>query len=519
MKWNQKLFAAVLLLSTVALNAALCYDSCDCEATSKTYLAVRPHFQSASPELVSAFRSDRMNAREDGKHGAIQFVLFGSKSTNSHDLARYFFPFCKTQLRVASSTTAFDATTQLVDADLLAENFNIFTQNGEFESLINICPKQSVFGFGIHARKGFCRNEEKGRGFWASISIPIERVTNNMNLTESVINDGGGADATQNTVVVANMREALNQSDWNSCRIGCGSMTESGVADIEVKLGYEWLDCDPCHIESYIGVLAPAGRQADGKYLFSPTIGFGKHWGIMFGGAFGAQVWGDEEKDRTLRFEVANHTQYLFSKTMCRCFDLFCKPWSRYLPVYINEAQATEASLAPAPLDINLSTPGVNVFTLGAEVTPGWSHDFNTALVYTSGKFQGELGYNLYARQAECVTLACDLHNDTAIKSIRGLGQTNPDRDITASRRLNLAALDVPLAEYENSVITDADIDLTSAAAPAGISNMLYGTLGWRWDEREYPVIFSVGASYEVSRGTNGMVDRWTGWGKVGFSF
>jgi len=518
MKWNQKLFAAMLLVLPAVLNAVLCYDSCDCEATSKTYLAVRPHFQSASPELVSAFRSDRMNAREDGKHGAIQFVLFGSKSTHGQDLARYFLPFCKTQLRVASADSIL---TQGVEADLLADNFNIFTENTQFESTFGICPQQSVFGFGIHARKGFWRNEEKGRGFWASISLPIERVKNNMNLNENVINDGGGANPNANNVVVANMRQALDQSDWNGCRIGCGSMTESGVADMEIKIGYEWLDHDPCHIESYIGVLAPTGKRGDGKYLFSPTIGFGKHWGVMFGGAFGAQVWGDEEKDRTIRFEVANHTQYLFSKTMCRCFDLNCKPWSRYLPVYINLEQATEAAaLTPAILAANFSTPGVNVFTLPAEVTPGWSHDFNTALVYTSGKFQGEVGYNLYARQAECVGLAADIPSGVAIKAFSGTGATNPNRDITGNLALNdNAALNVALALYDTSIITDTDIDLTSAAAPAGLSNMLYITAGWRCDDREYPIVFSVGTSYELNKGINGMVDRWTAWGKAGFSF
>src|SRR5882672_4220276 len=76
-------------------------DSCDNEATSKSYLAIQPHFQSQSPEMLASFRNDFMHARDDGKSGAVQFVLFGSGSTNDKDLARYFFPEGNESLIVA----------------------------------------------------------------------------------------------------------------------------------------------------------------------------------------------------------------------------------------------------------------------------------------------------------------------------------------------------------------------------------------------------------------------------------
>ena len=66
-------------------------SSCDYEITSRSYLSVRQPFQSASPEMVSAFRSERAHAREDGFGGAAQIVLFGGNSTNSDDLGRFFF--------------------------------------------------------------------------------------------------------------------------------------------------------------------------------------------------------------------------------------------------------------------------------------------------------------------------------------------------------------------------------------------------------------------------------------------
>src|SRR5579872_6510683 len=73
-------------------------DSCDVEITSRSYFAARPRFQSESPEMVSAFRFDRNMKGQH--HGSFQAVLFGGKTVNHDDLARYFFPFGKTSLFV-----------------------------------------------------------------------------------------------------------------------------------------------------------------------------------------------------------------------------------------------------------------------------------------------------------------------------------------------------------------------------------------------------------------------------------
>src|SRR5688572_21087411 len=91
---------ALLLLSSVtaqiAAGSGCCRtecppdNSCDVEYTSRSYLFVRPAFLSASPEMISGFRSDRLHFREDGLHGTAEAVVFGNKSTDDHSLARYF---------------------------------------------------------------------------------------------------------------------------------------------------------------------------------------------------------------------------------------------------------------------------------------------------------------------------------------------------------------------------------------------------------------------------------------------
>jgi hypothetical protein len=521
-------YAILLALVSLKALAIPCLDSCDCESTSKSHLAVRPLFESHSPIQRAAFRAERLHACHEGHRAAGQFVVYGSKTTNPEKLARYFGPFCKSFITVASQATAFNATTQLVETDVMAENFNIFTKTGQFHSVICFKPQQSVLGFAFHGRKSFWRDEERGRGCWISATLPVERVTNTMGLHETIIVDGNGANTSTSLTgpnpisafnVVGNMTEAFVQSDWKFSKVPCGSISRTGIADMELKLGYEWLDHEPCHLESYIGFLAPTGKKGENCYMWAPVVGHGQHFGVMFGGEFSAVIWESESGENNIRMDVANHTLYLFENTQCRSFDLNCKPWSRFIQLYADEEQATEsANLLTANLRLNNATPGINLLTLNASVTPGFSHNTLTSFIFTSNKFQAELGYNLYSRQSECVNLASSFPIDPAIKSIAGNGITNPTRDITGDRRLNLTTLDIPLSQYDDSRITEDDINLASAAAPAGISNTLYGSFGWRWDDYERPFFINFGGLYEWGKSTNGIANRWAAWAKAGWS-
>lgn len=502
-----------------------CADSCDTEINSRSYLAIRPPFQSVSPEMVSAFRNDRVHASEEGKGSAIQLVLFGGQSTKEDKITSYFMPNGKTSLLVKEEFGVLGAND---NPDLLAQNFNIFTNDENFESRICFEPRYSFVGLGFQWRQSFWQNEEKGRAAYFSISTPLTRTKTSVNLKEKIINDGGGVDENASSNAVANMTEAFKQSDWKFGKICKGSMTKTRLADIEVKLGYEWLQHEPYHLESYIGILIPTGNKPNGEFVFEPIVGWGKHVGVMFGSAFGLQVWANKDKERNLRFEFASNSQYLFRRKQTRSFDVKNKPWSRYQEVYANEEQAQEAAALPEddPHRANLSTPGINAFTQCVKVTPGFTFDMNSALVYTCKKFQGEVGYNFFARRAECVKLDCPWKEGPAFKDATGAGLTRPIRDITGNPLLEESTLNtadgvlpVPVNRYQDSLIKEEDLDLQSASTPGLLAYTIYGALGYRWDERQRPPFASLGASYLFSSSNDAVVDRWTVWGKVGFSF
>lgn len=516
----QKLaFIIACFITTSSLGNAGCKaDSCDLEATGKTYLAVHPLFASNFPEQWMAFRDDRLHARFEGIRGALEIVLFGSRSTNPCDIARYFFPNGKQTLVVDEQiTTPFHK-------DLLAQNFNIFTMNGDFRSHISIAPIQSCVGLGFYYKQSLWRNDDANRNLYCSISTPLMRVKNELNFCEQIIHDGGGPDDSANTVVVANMKEAFMQSDWCYGKISNKELIETGLGDIEVKLAYEWLQRIPFRLESYVGCVIPTGNKPKSVFVFEPIVGNGHHWGIMYGSTGGIQLWHDKENCCGLRMEFAAHSQHLFSNTQTRSFDLLNRPWSRYIQLYANKEQAELAAFMAtqgAPQDLiapNLATPGINLLTQKVSVKPGYSHNGMTSFVYSNCHLQAEGGYGFWCRRADCVTLDCCWDPVIGIKHHLGEGDTNPVRTIDGNMFIETIT-PVPLDDYQKFVLTQADIDLQSAATPCMISHFIFFGAGATWDELNFPLFLNGGVSYEFSNSNNAVLSRWVAWAKSGISF
>lgn len=510
------IFISIILNSSI-IQAECKADSCDLEATSKTYLAVRPLFTSNFPEQWVAFRDDRLHARFEGIHGALEIVLFGSRSTNPYDIARYFFPG-KTKLVVDEQIDS------PFEKDLLAQNFNVYTVNGDFRSYISIAPIQTSVGLGFYYKQSLWRNDDANRNLYCSVSTPIISVKNELHFHEHVIKDGGGPNDSANTVVVANMQEAFMQSDWCYGKILNKELVATGLGDIEVKLAYEWLQRIPFRLESYVGMVIPTGTRPQSIVVFEPIVGNGHHWGIMYGSTGGIQLMYNEEHCSGLRMEFAAQSQHLFANTQTRSFDLINRPWSRYIQLYANKAQAEEAAeLATQgpPQDLiapNLCTPGINLFTQKVSVKPGYSHNGMTAFVYSYKKLQAEGGYGFWCRRADCVTLKCNWEPMIGIKHHLGEGNTNPVRTIDGNPFIeNITP--VPLADFEQFVITQKDIDLQSAATPCMISHFVFFGIGAAWDDINFPVFVNGGCSYEFSNSNNAVLSRWVGWAKAGVSF
>lgn len=517
------------------------------DPNSHTFLTVRPEFQMASPERVAGFR-DRALARECGFGGAFQIVPFGGRSVQSKDIGEYFAFNNKNTLIVAEDA----APGATVDAggigatpnfrDINAIHFNIQSVTRNFKSEITFKPRRTVAGVGLEWRQYLHGRDACDKKWWLDISTPITYVRTNMNLSEKITTTQNPIQfLTVNGVVATNtsMEQAfkglkglvrqdvsgtapaatLTGSAWQFGKID-GSRKTTRAGDIEIRLGYDY-GCTECwHAEGYIGGVIPAGNRPKYEYVFEPIVGHNFHGGLQWGAAVGWELW--SSCDRYLHMELATNGRYSFQNKQTRAIDVTGKSWSRYMAVYRSYADAASQA----------AQDGINVFTRKVKVDPRYQKDINSALVYTSGGFQGELGYNFWARATEKVSLNEPFETGITFADVgdysslvNGVASVLPafvagtvNRAVTIKENFALAGTLVANASaYNLLALTEDDLNFYSAATPAAITNTFYASLGYRWDNLCYPVALNVGGSYEVASERSAL-SRWLVWGKLALS-
>ncbi len=552
---NKKLVRVSLLalgvIFTPLVNAASVEDNTGADGkyngdvSGHTFLSIRPQFQSGMSEKESLWRRRAFDGAfgcgcEGGMGGAIQVVGFGGRSTRSARLGEFFMFGGSNQLTVNSDQSAF--------ADINPFNFGIvgapdaaFT----FSSTIQFNPRQSVAGVGFEWRQYFGWWNGCGSNWWFDISFPVVQVSNRVTLTEIGIASTGtflAGSATSITGALAGQATFAAAVGTTSMQFGLiptasTHLKKTGVADVEIKIGYDSLCSEHCYVNGYVGALIPTGNRPKGVYIFEPMVGHNHHAGILFGGEVCYDFW--TGCDRALTWEMSFDSRYLFKGRETRSFDLRNRPWSRYQLVFATPADAAAG----------IPTPGINVFTREMNVTPRFQLATNTALIYsTMCGFQAELGYNFWARQAEKISLrnpfpagisiaGLTTSNDGATTGIE-IGATNLLSTIGNNNTCNIVCAAggdtptcvpsgaAPLLVCTASLVTTGpggtlsaqDISLESAANPATISNIVYGTLGYNFDLCCLPVFLGLGGSYEFSS-VNTSINRWNIWGKFGVSY
>lgn len=504
------------ILGVLLVSCAMHADDFVCHS----FFTARPQFRLVSPEKEALFRNDRMLLRDGGIEGTFQAVFYGGQSTNDLELNKYFLPSNKTALTAQEYKSPNFTQDGLFVKQLEARNFNIATDpaaDTTFKSTILFRPQQTSFGIGFSWIQNLWHDCKDVPRIWAEISFPVQYIKNKICLNEFVVNSGGGVSETiglDGAQHVANMTQAFKQPTWLYGKVdNCADLETWGVSDIEVTVGYNALDSHTCDFNAYAGFVIPTGtkiNQKNAAYIWSPVVGNNHHWGILFGAHAGFIVF--EHKLHTIDLEFDVEGQYLFKNSQWRSFDLVQQgQWSRYLEVYKNVQEATQAAAYSPPLNMNSGTSGINLFTTCAQVHPGFTVNTNSGFIYSWKGLQAELGFNFFARQVEEIT-QCNWKNDVAIKNIDGAGQTNIARTI----KDNFNGSAITLADYKR--LTVQDLDLNSAAHPTTLTHIIYLALGWNWNDIAIPTFVGFGGSYEFTTVTSA-IDRWLLFGKVGISF
>jgi len=522
-------------IRSIALLASFLTSLQAYDAYSRTYLATHTPFDTLSPECISLFHN-RKAVRKNGREGAGQITFFGGKTTRPHVIAQYFLPNGKDTIIVGE-----DASNAAVSRtrDVNAAYFDIVTANVwtdaelqadfthlTFESQVQFCPKQKLYGIGI------AWQQQLTDSFWFDITIPIVQIKNNLGMCEKIFNKGGSCqECTYEDITWKNsFISGACQSSNGRCY---GNMTnkwlkKTRVSHIDIRGGLDTECMNDCAaLSGYVGVMIPTGNKPCNLWLFEPIVG-DSHLGLEFGTWLSFKLMDD--KTHSLTTYLSGMTRYLLPNNQYRSFDLRGKPWSRYMWVWTDNNNGQAATLVDALQDKRDYL--INYSTLCVNVKPHYSYEVNSALDYKYKGFHAEVGFNFYGKKAEEICFTHAMNNAIGLEAVRRFIDT-PHIPATRSE----STISSPLFKLSSIMGTADDIvnttgandtstyvplttdylDPLSGAQPEIMSQTLYGTLAYAWDNIKFPVLLSGGASYEFSHG-NAAVSRWIGWLKFGIS-
>jgi hypothetical protein len=512
-------------------------------ASGITYFNEIPEFLAGSPIRLDLMPSIFTQPIDIENNFGISACFSYSTESNDYKTSQFFSPNGNINLFVAGGPDYFSNEADLssgfrkkrdIDAAVLG------ITDDQFQSLISLLPSSSVSYIGLFGYYTILRNEEGAPRFSLQCAFPLIDLTHKVEGYESVKRIGIDYEKSPIKSALSGLSsDSIKYQRWNFSEKG---MNKKGIGDLEFNLSFNLMPSKVCSTETYLGLIMPIGNKFSGwynqnisPYIFDPVISNVGNWGIQWGTTINIFLYNNDE--RNIRFIIGNNLLYFFPKDQYRTFDLLNRPWSRYLPVFVNYGTKNQ-----------LEQPLANFLTLNSRITSNFSTIVTTEIVYNKDILDMSIGYSFYARQSESVTIK-ETFPDLVLKAVPLLIEEKrfskddikmnekikdyllPPISIvrTVNLRLtgenisfynNLLSEEVFLDPYKdlrfyNSIIRMADLDKSSATHPAVMAGTLYGKIAIKWDVAKQ---IGIGASYRLSH-NNLAIEYANVWGWIEYSF
>lgn len=472
-------------------------------STNKTFLLPRSHGVNLPMEL-STF-NQLIHRKAADKFGAnFQAVGFFNRTADEDETGKYFG--IKNKSTFTLQKGAVGGAASITDADLgyFVHEFNNVTIADGTNTTVKLHPKQEAWG----VRFDYFQDLEKiVKGLYLKVTVPVVHVENNVELKVTSAHATAGTNL-QNFLQgkatgvagAQNVQAALDHMKMD------GKNDSTGVADIDIVLGYNFLHKDCHHVGINIGFTIPTGDEADSVHAFEAIVGNGNHWAFGVGLDAMFRAWGCE--DHNVKVTAALNYRYLFKESEKRSLGLKDAPgfaagsvdWGHY--VLLGQVGKAKA---------NGLIPAANVATFNVDVTPGSQLDGVIALAYNNGGLCIDFGYNLFWKDDEEVKLkAADITAIDTAASAYGIAQRNFD----ATAGGNFVAADF----VGGAVLTSKNIDTKAAETGSQVTHKIFAAVGYIFSDWECPLMLGAGGGYEF-RGSNDALEKWELWLKIGIGF
>lgn len=471
---------------------------------NKTHLNVRVDRDNVP--AYTTFHKMVSDKNEDRLGGSVEVTGHYGRSVNDSHLASSFGADGTGSINVVAGTGAARITPLQpnVNADLILHVQG--TTPNALAGVLNFAPKQTVYGLRLDYFQSFDKWVD---GLFLHVILPFEHMTNDINMTIPTDTEAS-EDSVKLKALFTGKTIARTDTKNDHTALKYAKMnnnSETGLGDIEARIGWNFLDGKKYHAGVHAAVVFPTGNEANEEFLWAAQTGESK-WGIAAGADASALLWEKDEQSLTLLGCL--QYKYLFEGDEKRNIGL------KELR-YTADGTARNLVLNPiASLYYQVGEVGVaglqplaNVSTLDVDVKPGSQIDGTVSLAYTNGGFTLDFGYNLFWKEAESVTLSSTWDDAK-------YGVARKVYDATAA--FGAAGADT-LAENTTGLITKADLDFDGAATPAIIKHKVFTGVGYVAKTWEYPVMAGAGIAYELPSSNRNTTEGYSFWVKLGASF
>ena len=589
-------------------------------STSNSLIIPRSQSVDAARELVG-WQNLINRCNEDCFYGAFSFTAEYEQNFRGAQLARCMFgqdvtptvsgmfcaESCNNDAYAMLTISGSQAATRGAN-DWLADYFGLGTN---FRSVVTFAPRiqNAIFDFNFYVGL-----DEWAQGLFFRMHFPIVWTKWSLRATEYVVTPGTNPD------YVGYMNSAINSTgsgllvgipsgnlpqtflsavsglngtfgdvtqDFQFGIIGgligtgssmldrCGT-TKSGVSDIELAFGWNFLCCDDYHLGLELRSSVPTGNKPGGRFLFEPIVGNGRYATLGVGATSHYIVWQDCDENKALGLWLDLNVTHLFSNCQLRSFDFKNKPNSRYAlletlqaPAINLRSSATAGSTAPGqiPATQYVGTAGglvhaINATTFAIGSSFGAQADLALKLGYHSCHWEIDIGYNLWARSREKIcskgpglpanmyalkgdayvygytsgSAAVPLSATESLSDIHTgtntpLGTTfataqlfNPTVDSAQFAQTNAGALvlgpDIATqTETSSSPVILSDNDINYCGVPAVVTNRLFTNFNYTCvSHGSWTPFLGIGASGEFA-GRCCAISQWAVWLKTGVAY
>lgn len=497
-----------------------CYDDC-CDSCCDDDVYCKSHFSPRSQGLAGDRRLVGSVHRthlydKDEFYGTFDVALAYQRTFKEERLGRFISPKCGCNC----FNIGADAQT---DTDVRNHDFGV-------ECTGQTCFKPRIESF-IADFNFFMGLNSWAEGLFVEVQMPLVHTwwknyctdcccTDDSDCAEYFAAGGDLMDVNNSdsaTVSTSLVTALQGQSVWGSVNSGlccgvlcCGKQSDTALADLRVRLGYDFWLSENGSLGLKLVMAAPTGTRpgsgSEGRNIWEPIAGNSAHWEVG-GGIYGKALLWDKDEDKSFSMVLDVEATHMFgSRTNHRLFDLCANGcWSRYLLLKKFDEDGDIASLERGP----------NVFCQAIKTKVDVQVDATLLFNFKWNNWMVDFGYNGWYRSREkchefCPCIAADTYG------IKG-NELATDNNTASTSTIKTAGD----ADDETVFIgTDASIfNIDSALHPSTHSHAVFAHAAYTWDENEWVPAVGVGGKVEFSGRGNRAANQWSIWLKGGVSF